>query len=528
MEMFTNQMIGVCILDDNGKLLNVNKEFTKLTGYDYKDIKKNDDYFPLVYSDENYKADIRNDWNDFIKSNNDINEFVITCKNGMNKDIEFRKLIIKYNLNVIILIDITESNKLKKELKENVNHLKNIISSIPEIVLILDESGKYVDVWTSEHKNLIKPSDELIGRNIDEFLPKSVSKKYHEKIKVAIVTNEMVEFDYFLKIDNKKKYFNATLEFFDLDKNKKNILVVIRDVTDYTETKNILKSTKNKLELVINIANLGIWEQDIDTKKTGYCKNCSKMLGYEYQEIAGTAKEWEETIHKDDKEDVLKEINAYINGEIPIFKKKYRLMKKDGSYKWIYDIGKIVSRNRSGKPTKLIGIHLDIDESMKTQEKIEYLSFRDGLTDLYNRRYFENELERISNSRKLPIAIIIGDMDRLKFINDTYGHRIGDKYLIIISEILKRVTRKSEIVSRIGGDEFAVISEANIEDAKLLLERIKNEIEKFNEKSDLPENLSISLGYACKLSIDENVNDVFINADLAMYKEKNQNRKMRK
>ena len=252
------------------------------------------------------------------------------------------------------------------------------------------------------------------------------------------------------------------------------------------------------------------------------------MLGYSGNEIDKNNDGWIKLIHRDDKEDVINALKDYLDGRSKSFKKKYRLIKKDGSYKWIYDVAKIVDRTRNGKPSHLIGIHLDIDESMKTQERIEYLSYRDALTGVYNRRYFENEIERVSNSRNLPISIIIADMDRLKHINDNYGHKIGDKYLLKIAEIINRVTRKDEIVARIGGDEFAVVvSGVELKEIELLCERIKNEINKFNQKKELPVALSVSLGYAVKEKYSEDINEIFIKADLAMYEEKKRSRSLR-
>ena len=109
------------------------------------------------------------------------------------------------------------------------------------------------------------------------------------------------------------------------------------------------------------------------------------------------------------------------------------------------------------------------------KKEIEHLSFHDEMTDLYNRRYFENEMERLNKSRRLPISIVIADMDELKQINDNYGHKMGDRYIKKAAEIINSATRSGDVVARIGGDEFVIILPGtNTNLAKELCERIQN------------------------------------------------------
>ena len=102
-------------------------------------------------------------------------------------------------------------------------------------------------------------------------------------------------------------------------------------------------------------------------------------------------------------------------------------------------------------------ILIDVTENKKQQEEIKYLSYKDKLTDLYNRRFFEEEIERLDTERQLPISIIMADVNGLKIINDTYGHKAGDELLIKAADLLKEVVRDEDIVARQGGDEFAIL-----------------------------------------------------------------------
>ena len=172
-------------------------------------------------------------------------------------------------------------------------------------------------------------------------------------------------------------------------------------------------------------------------------------------------------------------------------------------------------------PVGFRGVVKDVTERKLHEEKLEYLSFHDQLTGLYNRAYFDNELNRLNNSRNYPITIIACDLDGLKLINDTLGHERGDRLLITCAVMLKEVLRSSEIVARVGGDEFVVIlPQTDQKSGVLIVERIRERIEAYNLKnSQLP--LSISLGLAtAEKSSTKSLLETYKEADDLMYRDK--------
>jgi len=162
----------------------------------------------------------------------------------------------------------------------------------------------------------------------------------------------------------------------------------------------------------------------------------------------------------------------------------------------------------------------DVTDQKKMQERLTELSIYDSLTKLYSRYLFEEEMKRLGDGRYCPIAIIICDIDGLKLINDTLGHHKGDKFLIDTADILRNAFRSSDIISRIGGDEFAILlprcTENCIQDCK---NRIHKELEEYN-KSNSDFGLSVSIGYAIKFNPPVDMKHLFKKADDAMYKEK--------
>jgi len=150
--------------------------------------------------------------------------------------------------------------------------------------------------------------------------------------------------------------------------------------------------------------------------------------------------------------------------------------------------------------------------------KINKLSYYDSLTDLYNRRFFEAELDRLDSKRQLPISIIMADLNGLKIINDSYGHKKGDQMLKKAAKVLKDSLREEDILARRGGDEFIILlPQTDSEACSKIRQRIKT---KTAEVKELELPLSIALGQAAKVSPEENIEEVIKKADNQMYENK--------
>ncbi len=117
----------------------------------------------------------------------------------------------------------------------------------------------------------------------------------------------------------------------------------------------------------------------------------------------------------------------------------------------------------------------DITNRKEVEVKLRHDSTHDSLTGLYNRAFFDAELERLAQGRMFPISIVMADVNKLKIINDTLGHELGDNLLRLAAQIILRAFRAGDIVARLGGDEFAVLlpeTAANV--AEEAVGRIKN------------------------------------------------------
>ncbi len=151
-------------------------------------------------------------------------------------------------------------------------------------------------------------------------------------------------------------------------------------------------------------------------------------------------------------------------------------------------------------------------------KKIRELTYKDNLTNLYNRRFFEEELIRLDTARQLPISIILADINGLKIINDSLGHKKGDQLLKKSADILKNFTRNEDILARQGGDEFAILlPQTEKKEAEKIISRIKKKI-KETEEDKL--TVSMALGAAAKTDFNQNIEEVLKLADDNMYQNK--------
>ncbi len=157
-------------------------------------------------------------------------------------------------------------------------------------------------------------------------------------------------------------------------------------------------------------------------------------------------------------------------------------------------------------------------EFMKRKEEIIYLSYHDKLTGIYNRRFYEEEIKRLDVKSSLPISIIMGDVNGLKLINDTFGHEKGDELLQKSATSIKNACRIEDIVARWGGDEFVVLlPRTTKEEAKQIIKKIKYMTA--NEKVESI-RVSIALGCDTKQETDENILKILKNAEDHMYRNK--------
>jgi len=203
------------------------------------------------------------------------------------------------------------------------------------------------------------------------------------------------------------------------------------------------------------------------------------------------------------------------------FRYEYEILTASGERKWVLELSQGIYDNE-GSVEALEGIIIDITESKQRFKRIQYMSNHDLLTNLYNRRYYEEALKELDKPENLPLSIIFADINGIRLINDTLGYEVGDWIITNTGKIIQGCCRQEDIVARIGGDDFAVLMpKAGMNETQDMLNKIKNACEGFNASiKDKAQTISLSMGFGVKTSIETNITEAEKEADnfLAMRK----------
>lgn len=167
--------------------------------------------------------------------------------------------------------------------------------------------------------------------------------------------------------------------------------------------------------------------------------------------------------------------------------------------------------------TGLTTARSEIQRRHEMERELRHISMRDSLTGLFNRRFFDAEVNRLENTRDTPVSIIVADVDNLKMVNDKHGHAAGDRLLVDAAAVLAAAVRAEDVLARVGGDEFSILLPTTDHHvAEQTISRIAQKLAELAENNPLP--VSLSLGSAT--SSDGGLLEAWRLADARMYAEK--------
>lgn len=245
-------------------------------------------------------------------------------------------------------------------------------------------------------------------------------------------------------------------------------------------------------------------------------KKWTELTHYTKEDIPTTF-EWAQKAYGKDKDEVIEFFKKLYVSKKTQHIRKAKVNTKDGRVIiWDFKSG-YIGELPDGR-AMAISVATDITEQITKDKEIEFLSYHDQLTGLYNRRFFEEQLKRLDNPRNLPLSIIMGDVNGLKLTNDAFGHLAGDKSIKIIGNVIAKSIRGNDVAARWGGDEFVILlPNTKIDEAESLIKRIGQTIKEIPFEYG---NLSISFGADTKIEEQEELKKVFVVAEKLMYKNK--------
>ncbi|MFP4020321.1 MAG: diguanylate cyclase domain-containing protein [Halanaerobium sp.] len=426
----------------------------------------------------------------------------------LNKPINSNEL--KNNIKIMI-----EKNKIDSLIENRIN--ENIVKNLEQQIWYYKDPYTYKMVNQSYALFLGKKETELVNKYIYDILPpKTAEEVIAENIEVFLQKKVFKKEKWYKNSNGENRLLSIKkTPIFNKDGNVENIFCEAEDITEQNILENELRSNRDNLQQIIeavpDIIFLINEDGDILDLWTG---DQSKLL-YPKKEALG--KNIKALLSKKSYNICKNKIRELINQK-KIVTFEYSLL--IDNYKKYYE-AKMLNLKSFQKQQRIIVSVRDISERKENSLKLEKLS-REYETILSN---VENEMERLDSSRKLPIAVMIADLDNLKYINDNYGHQEGDNYITTAAEMISDSTRDEDIVARIGGDEFALIlPDTNFDGAQKIYQRIKEKQHQYLKENDKIEIFSISIGYSIKNHKDSPLEEVFKSADKKMYKNKEKNK----
>lgn len=403
---------------------------------------------------------------------------------------------------------------------------------IKEISVIDESPNTYVfDYNMLKHFNINESQLPKKSTILNKELP--FYKKY-KKLALPLMLVFILLLLYIISLRNNiKKRKKAELTLLGTNKRLMNIYEDLEASeeelkSNYYELENnkrLIEKSEERYRFIFEACDEALWDYDLITDELYFSDKWYKIFGHLNVENNTDINCYLEYIHPDDRTNILYLLKELKENKKNAYSFEYRILDKYGKYRWIFTKG-IVLRNQTGALKRIGGSHIDIHEKMIQQKKIENLAYYDTLTGLPNRFHLKEKLNSILELREenenFNGAVMFIDIDNFQLINDTFGHDVGDLILKLVGEKLKKFESEDRFVARSGGDEFVFLIKYITDKTclKSLSSQIKAILNKPFRIGDNEHYITVSTGIALYPDNGNNLNDIMINSELAMYKAK--------
>jgi diguanylate cyclase (GGDEF)-like protein/PAS domain S-box-containing protein len=304
-------------------------------------------------------------------------------------------------------------------------------------------------------------------------------------------------------------------------------MLIVQDIRARVERDREIGEAQERFRRAFEDAPIGMAVADLDGRFLEVNQALCAITGYTAEELTGAT--FSAITHPDDLAADFNVMRALIAGEVASQVDEKRYLRPDDTTVWVARSVTLV-RDADGRPLHFLDQIQDITERRRFERELRYLAEHDPLTGLFNRRRFEQELDRhiAEVARYGPRgALLVLDLDHFKYVNDALGHHVGDELIMSVAALLQDRLRESDTIARLGGDEFAVLlPNADIRQAEhvaaSLVQAVRDEATV--TAGDRRRRVTTSIGIAPFGGSDLNGEELLIEADLAMYEAKESGR----
>lgn len=424
-----------------------------------------------------------------IESIQDISEH-LQMMNELQSKTVFLETQANASLDGILIVDQNQNRILTNQrVFEMFNVPKHIIDNVDDTLLL-------------EHVKGMAKDPELFLKKV-LYLYEHLDETSLDEIEL---TNDMIIERYSAPVlDNHGKYHGRIWTF--------------HDITEHKQLERALISEKKYLETTLKSVGDGVISTDNKGRIVLLNKIGEYLTGWTQAEAAGQPIEAVFNVingYTGEKADNI--VNKALSmGRIIELANHVILTSKDGSQRPIENCAAPIFEE-NGNISGVVVVFRDVSEAKRRQAEILHVSYHDYLTGLYNRRFYEEELKRLDTKKNLPLTLLMADINGLKLINDALGYAKGDEVIKKAGKKIAAGCRGNDIVSRLGGDEFIVIlPKTDASGAECIIKRIRDH--EADEKVGAF-GISITFGFETKNDEQENIQDIFKQAENNLYTNK--------
>jgi PAS domain S-box-containing protein len=280
----------------------------------------------------------------------------------------------------LLLLDTENRIKTDVALSVSEARLRSTFNAIPDVLFILDEDGRYLEILSSNMALLSAEKSKLIGRLMHDVLPQNVADMLLHMIKKTIDNQEQQTFEYERETLSGRRVFEARTQPFETPAGEKKAVVFLaRDITAKREIEAALHESERKFRLqsqrlteVIWGTNIGTWEWNVQTGRRTYNERWAEIVGYTLEELSPVSNHtWEKLTHPDDLKHSIELLERCFHREAQTYSCELRMRHKNGSWVWVLDRGRVVEWTTDGEPIRMSGTHQDITESKEAEARLQ-------------------------------------------------------------------------------------------------------------------------------------------------------------
>lgn len=419
--------------------------------------------------------------------------------------------------------DVTERKQAEEALRESENQYRDLFENANDLIYTHDLKGNFTSLNRAGERITGYSREEAVKLNLSDVVApgslEATRKMTARKLTEDISTT--YEIDIIAK-DGRQVSLELSTRLIKQKGIPVGVQGIGRDITERRRTEEALKASERRFRQLGEGIFHQVWTARPDGRLDYVNARTLEYFNVPESELLGDS--WHSVVHPDDLEESVKRWNHCIKtGQF--YETEFRLRRYDGAYRW-HKARANAGYDADGKIVKWFGTNTDIDDQKQSEAMLNYYAHHDPLTDLPNRAEFMNHLraaiERAEGNPKTHFAVLFLDLDRIKVINDSLGHVVGDKLLKSIGERLRTHVRPGDIVARLGGDEFTILLNRTGDKDEVIqvAERVQRNLSKPFQIDSYEVFTTASIGIIISDEIMRRPEDFLRDADSAMYRAK--------